>query len=48
MQAVVGDREFPIVVDSNKKDGRRAAAEAALQVLLGEGSFAVAQEKQQV
>ena len=48
MQAFVGERQFPPITTSNKKDGRRLAAEAALQVLLGEGSFTVAQETPQV
>ena len=48
MQAVVGDREFPVVTDSNKKDGRRAAAEAALRVLAEEGRYGVKLEKQKV
>ena len=38
MAAFVGGRQFPIVESSNKKDGRREAAEAALRVLASNGN----------
>lgn len=41
LQVTIGKRSFPPVTVTNKKDGRKDAAEAALKILLQEGSFQV-------
>ncbi|ELT91961.1 hypothetical protein CAPTEDRAFT_183692 [Capitella teleta] len=39
LAAVMGDRTFPYVQCSNKKDGRKEAAEIALRQLMAEGTY---------
>ena len=40
----IGKRSFPPVVVHNKKDGKKDAAEAALKILMQEGSFQTQKE----
>ena len=46
--ASLGGRRFQSVVCTNKKDGRREAADVALRTLMAEGQYKVAQGLNQV
>ena len=37
--AIVGRRQFPCVESTNKKDGKREAADLALRKLIAEGEY---------
>ena len=39
MAVQLGDRWFPYIESSNKKEGRKEAADVALRVLMAEGSY---------
>ena len=39
--AFVGNRQFPGISHSNKKDGKRDAAEQAIRILIAEGQYRV-------
>ena len=39
MVVTVGDRQFPPIFVSNKKEGRKEAAAQALKALLSEGKY---------
>ncbi|XP_005107468.1 uncharacterized protein LOC101855902 [Aplysia californica] len=42
--AVVGSRQFPGITHSNKKDGRKDAAEQAIRMLIAEGQYQMPQQ----
>ena len=42
MAAKVGNRQFAGVTCSNKKDGRKEAADVALRTLIAEGQYSAA------
>ena len=44
MAVTMGRRRFPSIKVSNKKEGRKEAAEMALKTLIGEGNFYIEQE----
>ncbi|XP_064596158.1 double-stranded RNA-specific adenosine deaminase-like [Liolophura sinensis] len=44
MAATVGGRQFPWVTKSSKKEGKTEAAQAALQLLISEGSYSLTPE----
>ena len=41
---LLGDRLFPSVESSNKKDGRTEAADVAMRILMAEGAYKAANE----
>jgi len=39
MAVLMGGRWFPYIVSSNKKEGKKEAADVALRVLMAEGNY---------